>query len=70
MKHQHIDFKHLVIAFVLGALISGSVAASILRPKPLSASAQWCIANPKYADWAKARHEKVLKAAEEVYLEK
>lgn len=67
---KHTDIKPILIALILGLVIGASATAFFMKPKPLSATAQWCISNPKYADWAKQRHEKVLKAAEEVYLEK
>ena len=70
MKKEHTDIKLIAIAFTIGSLLTMLAYTTILKPAKLSPTAQWCIANPKYADWAKARHEKVLKAAEEVYLEK
>lgn len=54
------------LVFLAGAYLGESQRKEIR----LSATTQWCQDNPEYADWAKQRYEKVLKAAKEVYLEK
>ena len=70
MKKEHINKKALVISFILGFLLAGGLSAYCMRPVKQPPIVQWCVGNQRFCEWAKARHEKVLKAAEEVYLEK